>query len=88
MKKLTTIFAVLVLMISSIAFANSGDKVTEAVQTAFEKNFSGAVNVSWEASEDFYFASFELNEKKLNAAYNQKGSWWVFQENYSCLKSH
>jgi len=73
MKKLATVFAVVALMISSTAFANSGDKVNQAVQTAFEKNFSGAVNVTWEATEDFYFATFELNKKKVNAAYNTKG---------------
>jgi len=73
MKKLMTIVAVLVLMISSSAFANTGDNVNKAVQTAFEKDFSGAVNVSWEASEDFYFVSFELNKKIVNAAYNQSG---------------
>ena len=73
MKKLTTIFAVVALVISSTAFANSGDKVTKAVQVAFENNFSGALNVTWEQLEDYYFASFELNKKKVKAAYNEKG---------------
>lgn len=73
MKKLTIIFAVLVLVVSSTAFANTGDKVNKVVQTAFEQNFSGAINVNWESTEDFYFASFELNKKKVTAAYNQLG---------------
>ncbi len=73
MKKLTTVLAVVAILMGSTAFANTGDKVTKVVQTAFENNFSGALNVTWEQSEDFYFASFELNKKKVNAAYNEKG---------------
>lgn len=73
MKKLTTVLALLAVMFSTSAFANSGDKVTKAVQTAFQKNFTGALNVSWEATDDFYFASFQLNNKTVDAAYNQKG---------------
>ena len=73
MKKLTMIFAVLALIAGTSAFANTGDKGSKVVQTAFEKNFSGAENVTWEATEDFYFASFDLNGKTVNAAYNEKG---------------
>ncbi len=73
MKKLTTVFALLAIMFSTSAFANSGDKVTKAVETAFQKNFTGALNVTWEATDDFYFATFELGNKRVNAAYNEKG---------------
>ncbi|CAN5753814.1 hypothetical protein BH11BAC4_BH11BAC4_21840 [soil metagenome] len=73
MKKLTTIFAVLVLLISSTAFANNGNNVNKTVQISFKRNFSEAINVTWESSEDYYFSSFELNNKKVTAAYNQKG---------------
>jgi len=73
MKKLTMIFSVLAIMAGTSAFANSGEKVSKTVQTAFQKNFSGAVNVTWDVSDEFYFASFELNGKKTDAAYNEKG---------------
>lgn len=73
MKKLTTVFAVLAIMAGTSAFANSGDKVSKAVQTAFQKNFSGAANVNWEVSDDLCFASFELNGKKVDAAYDENG---------------
>lgn len=73
MKKLTMIFAALAIMAGTSAFATSGDKVSKVVQTAFQKNFSAAVNVTWEASDELYFASFELNGKKVNAAYDENG---------------
>src|SRR6476660_26501 len=73
MKKLTTVLALLAVMFSTSAFANSGDKVTKAVATAFQKNFSGAQNVSWETTDDYYLASFQLNNKEVSAAYNEKG---------------
>ena len=74
MKKLTMIFAVLALMAGTSAFASTGDKVTKAVKTEFQKNFSAAENVTWEIDEGFYFASFELNGKTVNAAYDETGT--------------
>lgn len=73
MKKLTTIIAAFVLLISSSAFANSGDDVAKEVKTAFLQNFAGAVNASWEVTDDWYFVSFQLDGKSLEAAYNDKG---------------
>ena len=73
MKKLTAIVAAFVLLISTSAFANTGigiDKISKTVKEAFEKNFSGALNVSWEQTENLYFASFSYNEKEVSAAYN------------------
>ena len=74
MKKLTAIFAAFMLLIGVSAFANTGsDNVSKTVKDAFEKNFSGAVNVTWEQTDELYFASFKLNEREVNAAYNEKG---------------
>jgi hypothetical protein len=62
------------LLVASSAFATSGpEKVSQQVKAAFEKNFTGAVNVNWEKSESFYFAYFELNAKSVSAAYNENG---------------
>ena len=74
MKKLTMIFAVLALMAGTSVFANTGDKLSKAVKAEFQKSFSGAENVTWEIDEEFYFASFELNEKRVDAAYDEKGT--------------
>ena len=72
MKKLTIIFASM-LLFSIAAVANSGDQVSAKVEKAFLKNFAGAQFVTWESSEDFFFASFNLEEKKVTAAYNKDG---------------
>lgn len=74
MKKLTAIFAAFMLLTGASSFANTGnDNVSKTVKDAFEKNFSGAVNVTWEQTDELYFASFNLNEREVNAAYNEKG---------------
>ena len=74
MKKLTMIFAVLALMAGTSVFASTGDKVSKTVKAEFQKNFSGAENVTWEIAYEFYLASFELNGKTLNAAYDERGT--------------
>ena len=74
MKKLRTVFAAAALLLATSAFAANGpEKVSTKVKAEFEKNFTGAVNVSWEKSDDFYFAYFEINAKKVSAAYNESG---------------
>ena len=73
MKKLTTILAAVALIISSSAFASSGVNVTEKVNTAFQTSFTGASNVSWTKSDQFYFAHFMLNNDEVSVAYNEDG---------------
>ncbi len=74
MKKLRTILAATALLFATSAFATAGpEKVAPIVKAAFEKNFTGAVNVNWEKSEDFYFAFFILNAKEVTVAYNENG---------------
>jgi hypothetical protein len=74
MKKLKTMFAAIAFLLATSAFASPGpEKVSEKVRAEFEKNFTGASNVSWEKKDDFYFASFKLNEKEISAAYNESG---------------
>ncbi len=73
MKKLTVVFAVLAVFAGTSAFANKGEDVSKAVQNAFQKSFSNAENVTWQVTEDFYFASFTLNGKTVDAAYNENG---------------
>lgn len=72
MKKLKTVFAAALMLFATSAFAINGpEKVTATVKAAFEKNFSGAEKVNWEKSEEFYFASFQLNSKEVTVAYHE-----------------
>ena len=74
MKKLRTVFAAAALLLATSAFATKGpEKVSPLVKAAFEKSFTGALNVNWEKKQDFYFAHFELNSKEVSVAYNENG---------------
>jgi hypothetical protein len=73
MKKLTTILAAVAMIISTSAFAGTGVNVTEKVDKAFKENFTGATNVTWTKTNDFYFAHFEMNNDDVSVAYNEDG---------------
>lgn len=73
MKKFKTVLTAIVMLLSVSAFATEPEKVTQVVKAAFENDFSKASKVSWERSNDFYFASFTLNNAVVDAAYTQAG---------------
>jgi hypothetical protein len=74
MKKLRTLLAAAAILVATSAFATPGpEKVSERVKSEFEKKFAGALNVTWEVKDDFYFATFDLNAKETGAAYNENG---------------
>lgn len=74
MKKLQTILAAAALLFATSTFAAKGpEKVSAVVKKAFEQQFATARNVNWEKTDDFYFASFRLNDKDVSVAYNESG---------------
>ena len=73
MKKTVTVLTAIVMLFASTAFAMGEEKVTPKVKAAFQIDFGAAVQVNWEKSSDFYFASFTLNNTKVDAAYNEAG---------------
>lgn len=75
MKKIKTVLTAIVMLlsISSFATGSTPDKVTPIVKAAFENNFSNATLVKWEKTDDFYFASFLLNNVNVDAAYTEAG---------------
>ena len=73
MKKLTTIIASAILLISTSSFAGTGEEISEAIKTAFAKSFSSAKNVNWQKTNDLYFANFQVETSKLFAAFNETG---------------
>lgn len=72
MKKVTTIFAALLLFAAS-SFALGPEKVSLFVKSAFERDFAKAENVTWTKNSNFYFAEFTMNDKTVGAAYDEKG---------------
>ena len=75
MKKFKTVLTAIVMLLSVSAFATEPgpEKVTQVVKAAFENDFSKASKVSWEKTDDFYFASFTLNNLVVDAAYTEAG---------------
>lgn len=73
MKRIAMVFTATIMLFASSAFALDGDKVTARVKAAFQTDFSGASQVSWEKTSDFYFATFQLNNVRVDAAYNEEG---------------
>jgi len=73
MKKVTAILTAAIMLFSTFAFASDNDQVSERVKSAFLKDFSNASKVSWEITNDHYFATFTLNQVEAKAAYNAAG---------------
>ncbi len=73
MKKIATILTAIVMLFATSSFASDGDNVTALVKTAFQHDFSGASQVDWEKTSDYYVASFNFNNTKVSAAYNEDG---------------
>jgi hypothetical protein len=73
MKKFKIVLTAIVMLLAASSFATEPEKVTAVVKAAFENDFSKATQVSWEKSDDFYFASFTLNNVNVDAAYTEKG---------------
>ena len=73
MKKFKTVLTAIVMLFAGSAFAMEPENVSPKVKAAFESDFSKASKISWEKTSDFYFASFTLNDVRIDAAYNEDG---------------
>ena len=83
MKKIIIMLAV---AISSItAFASDND-VNATVLNAFNKEFSGAKEVQWTSTKDYYKAEFVYNGQNVNAFYRVDGEFIAVTRNISSLE--
>jgi hypothetical protein len=73
MKKLTAILAASAFLISASAFTPLPDTVSEKIKVAFEKTFAPSSEVSWKKVNDYYLATFKINNQPATAAYNADG---------------
>ncbi len=73
MKKFKTVLTAIAMLLSVSLFASEPVKVAPVVKAAFQNDFSKASQVKWEKSDDFYFATFKLNDVKVDAAYTLAG---------------
>jgi len=75
MKKFKIVLTGIVMLFAISSFATEPDpvKISQVVKTAFENDFSKASQVIWQKSNEFYFASFTLNNVNVDAAYTESG---------------
>lgn len=69
MKKILVTIAIVVVGLSS-TFASENSIIDPRIISAFEKDFSFAKNVKWEAKKDLAQVSFLLNDQAVTAWYN------------------
>jgi hypothetical protein len=74
MKKLI-IAALVVLTISTGAFAQDANQIDLKAVHNFESTFGGASKVEWTSTENFTKASFVQDEEKVEAFYNPDGDF-------------
>lgn len=73
MQKLKTILAAFGLLVSVHSYAFKSEDVNVQVKDAFSKQFTGAVHASWEMEGEWYFVTFEMEGKQVQAAYDGEG---------------
>jgi hypothetical protein len=73
MKKISIMLTALALFISTLAMAIPEESVSSNVKTAFRTAFAAARSVKWDKVENFYFATFNLDNREVNVAYDEAG---------------
>ena len=78
MKKLTTIFTGLTLLIMSVSFTSANaDSLTvpARVKSEFKNKFTTVTNAAWAKMQGQYLASFTLNGQSACASFTEDGKW-------------
>ncbi|HMO61921.1 MAG TPA: hypothetical protein PKC39_06720 [Ferruginibacter sp.] len=74
MKKLTIAFAALLLTTTAVFAGDSNETtISTRVRSSFEKDFARAENATWDKKDGVYYVSFDVNQKRNEAAYTPAG---------------
>ena len=73
MKRFLFTLTILCSLISFSSFANPTEKIASRVLQAFNNSFKNAANVEWTIGDNFYKASFQIDEQYVNAFYSIEG---------------
>ena len=73
MKKSILMWAMMLTMGLTSAFANNGETINQRAVSSFKKDFTNAQDVKWEISKDFVKATFTINGQVMFAYYSQTG---------------
>ena len=71
MKKIMLVFGLLAIM--GVSNAYPSEKVSPKVLASFKSEFSSAKNVEWETGNNYFRASFSMNEQRIFAFYSVEG---------------
>ena len=73
MKKRILVWALLLTIGVSTAFANNAEGVSDKVISSFKKEFAEARDIQWEKSKEYVKATFSLNDQVMFAYYSEEG---------------
>jgi hypothetical protein len=73
MKKSILMWAIMLTVGLTSAFANNGETINQRAVSSFKKDFANAEDVRWESSKDFVKATFRINDQVMFAYYSQSG---------------
>jgi hypothetical protein len=75
MKKLLTAVVLSSVLLMNTAFANKNENVSYQVENAFKKEFTQASDVSWQKTDNYYKASFKMNNEIMTAFFTPEGEY-------------
>ncbi|MBC7826478.1 MAG: hypothetical protein H7122_01935 [Chitinophagaceae bacterium] len=81
MKKSILMWAIMLTMGLSSAFANNEETINQRAVNSFKKDFTSAQDVRWENNKDFVKATFKLNDQVMFAYYSQTGDLMAITRN-------
>lgn len=73
MKKSILMWAMMLTIGLTSAFANNGETINQRAVSSFKKDFANAEDVRWESGKDFVKATFRINDQVMFAYYSQSG---------------
>ncbi len=71
MKKIVFVFGLL--LAAAVSHAYPSERVSPKVLASFKSEFSSAKDVAWETGNNYYKASFSMNEQHVFAYYDIEG---------------
>ena len=81
MKKSFLMWAMMLTMGLTSAFANNEETINQRAVSSFKKDFTSAQEVKWESSKDFVKATFTINGQVMFAYYSQTGDLMAVTRN-------
>lgn len=73
--RILSVVAFVLLLTTSTFAASNSDNINQNVLNTFQQDFSQAKNISWNKTNNFYRASFTLNDQFLFAFYSETGEY-------------